>query len=41
MCGGYADFSASDTVYKGASSISAEIVKYSGNIMYIVTDRSD
>ena len=42
--GGYADFSASDTVYKGASSIGTvssvdatfpEIVKYSGNIMYI------
>ena len=42
--GGYANFSSSDTVYKGGSSIGTvssvdgtfpEIVKYSGNIMYV------
>ena len=42
--GGYVNFSATDTVFKGASSIGTvssvdstfpEIVKYSGNIMYV------
>ena len=42
--GGYVNFSSSDTVYKGGSSIGTvssvdgtfpEIVKYSGNIMYV------
>jgi len=42
--GGYANFAGSDTVYKGSTSIGTvssvdasfpEIVKYSGNIMYV------